>query len=291
MSDAVSAPSAAPAVSTPVDSGTKPIPSGVPAKVEPKIAERYKVAVDGSEEEVDLDTLKKMYSKGKGAEKRFEEAARLRREAEELAKTDPWELIRRNGQDPDELAAQRLEQAVARAQMSPEARRIAELEAKLAETEKVTKAEKERVEAAAQAAQIEKGKEAAVKAIDEVVTQLGLPSNPAIRYRTAQYAQFMHQTQGRVDLEECAQLAARDLDGDVGHIIDSTPEERLVERLGKARALKIGKALAKALKSAPASLAAAAPKQNSVEAAEKRLAGPRVINVFNKDEPLWKYNK
>lgn len=52
----------------------------------------YKILVDGVEEEYDLDTLKKMASHGKGADKRMSEAGRLKQDTTKLL-----ELLR---QDP-----------------------------------------------------------------------------------------------------------------------------------------------------------------------------------------------
>lgn len=63
------------------------------AKPEPR---RYKVKVDGNEEEVDEETLLKAYSKIKAADAKFQEAAQIRKQSEQfihLLKTDPIKVL------------------------------------------------------------------------------------------------------------------------------------------------------------------------------------------------------
>lgn len=61
------------------------------AKPEPDQPKSVKVKVNGEEREVPLDEVLSRYQKAEAAEKRFEEAARLRKEADELKTTIPQE--------------------------------------------------------------------------------------------------------------------------------------------------------------------------------------------------------
>lgn len=61
------------------------------SKQEPEPPKSVKVKVNGEEREVPLDEVLSRYQKAEAAEKRFEEAARLRKEADELKTTIPQE--------------------------------------------------------------------------------------------------------------------------------------------------------------------------------------------------------
>lgn len=57
---------------------------------------KYKVKVDGNDEEVDEETLLKAYSKSKAADTKFQEASMMRKQAEQfvhLLKTDPIKVL------------------------------------------------------------------------------------------------------------------------------------------------------------------------------------------------------
>lgn len=64
-----------------------PDPAPAPVVVEPPVVEvqKFKVKIEGVEEEVDTDTLVRNYQKNKAADRRLEEATSLLREAEALA--------------------------------------------------------------------------------------------------------------------------------------------------------------------------------------------------------------
>jgi hypothetical protein len=88
-----------------------------PAPAEPK---KYRVKIDGEEQEVDDQTLVKDYERRAASHKRFEEAARLRKEAEEileLPKKDLKAFLQKQGLNPQEVAEmlllQELQQSLA----------------------------------------------------------------------------------------------------------------------------------------------------------------------------------
>jgi hypothetical protein len=75
-----------------------------PAPQEPK---KYRVKIDGEEQEVDEQTVVKDYERRAASHKRFEEAAKLRKEAEEileLPKKDLKAFLQKQGLDPQEVA-------------------------------------------------------------------------------------------------------------------------------------------------------------------------------------------
>ncbi len=167
------------------------------------IPESYKVKIDGSESEVSLDDLKATYQKERSADKRFQEAAEIRKSAEakyaeteelrrqleefvEHARKNPKDMISKLGHDPRELAQQILLAELEEEAQSadPNLRRIAQLEAKLNKFEEATenaakekrdREEQERLEA-------ERREEAKVideldRSIHSALEELGLIKN------------------------------------------------------------------------------------------------------------------
>jgi hypothetical protein len=99
---------------------------------EPTLAkEMYKLLIDGEEEEVDLDTLKKMASHGKGADKRMTEAQKLKQDAERLLAIlgqDPIAVKRELNKDFDEkkFLTERISQLLEEEMLTPEERQAKE---------------------------------------------------------------------------------------------------------------------------------------------------------------------
>lgn len=98
---------------------------------EPKpVAKKYKLTIDGNDEEVDEDVLIKRAQKAAAADKRFQEAAELRKQSEQLLsmlKNDPFSVLEQLGLDPAELSTRHLEREIEKLKMSPEERELKQL--------------------------------------------------------------------------------------------------------------------------------------------------------------------
>jgi len=106
---------------------TKP---AAPAKPERR---KFQLKIDGEEKEIDIDEedLPRYIQKGLAAEKKFNEAARLRKEAElKIAriKQNTWEVIKEQGLDPDELSEKYIIEKYEKSNMTPEQRKLYEME-------------------------------------------------------------------------------------------------------------------------------------------------------------------
>ena len=102
--------------------------SKVEAKEPAPAPKKHKVKVDDQEMEVDESELVRGYSKAQASQKRFEEAAKLRREADEKIskfKNSPIDALAELGLDPEELAEaiylRKIERAI-QMELSPEER-------------------------------------------------------------------------------------------------------------------------------------------------------------------------
>jgi hypothetical protein len=114
-----------------------------------------KLKVDGQEIEqmVDLNDeegLKKLFQKGLAAEKRMHEAARQRKENEDLInflQSNPEEALRRLGKDPELFAEEIITRKIKEMEMSPEEKAKLEMEKRLQEyEEKLQRIEQEKQE-------------------------------------------------------------------------------------------------------------------------------------------------
>lgn len=124
-----------------------PGPNATPAE-----KRRYELLVDGQKHVVEGtdEEIQRHLQMGFGSIRRFEEAKRMKAEADaakstaaERAKADTDAYLRELGIDPDEYTARRVLGQVQAAQLTPEQRELAELKAKMAaiETEKAKAAE------------------------------------------------------------------------------------------------------------------------------------------------------
>lgn len=82
----------------------------------------------------------------RGIQGKFQETAKMRKEAEELLKADEMELIKRKGKDPYEWAEELIARKIEELSMSPEQRRAAEAEKRLAEYEERERLQREEME-------------------------------------------------------------------------------------------------------------------------------------------------
>lgn len=186
--------------SAPVESSASAPPKEVKAdkavsaqaqKVDPEL---YDIVIDGKPEKLTLQELKNHASMVKAATKRFEEAAKMRKENEEfdqLSQKDMIAALKRKGfsneQIRDQMESWYKETFIDPETLTPEQRKLKEYEAKLKkyedeEQEKVSKAKQEE-EDKLTATQREHLQSQIIDALEKS----GLPKTPAIAARMAFY--------------------------------------------------------------------------------------------------------
>lgn len=94
---------------------------------------KWRAKVDGAEEDVEVDeeTIKRDYQKWKASEKKFQEAAQIRKETEDYfkeLKKDKWKVFKDMGLDPVSAAEELLIERIKMEQMTPAERRAYDLE-------------------------------------------------------------------------------------------------------------------------------------------------------------------
>lgn len=148
------APSAPSTDSPPAPAAAKPTtPAESPAKPPASGGEKFMVKVNGRLREMTREEVIREAQKSTASRENFEKSAQLTRKNQALLKAladpDPDrqdEALRQLGVDPDRIAERRLAVRAQQAQMTPEQKRIAELEAEVERRESEAKTAAERAE-------------------------------------------------------------------------------------------------------------------------------------------------
>lgn len=119
----------------------------------PTAAEKFLIKVNGKLRELSREDAIRELQKGQAARENFEKAAALTKKNQAILKAladpDPdrqEEALRQLGVDPDKLAERRFARRAQEAQLTPEQKRIAELEAEMKRREDAAKSEVEQRE-------------------------------------------------------------------------------------------------------------------------------------------------
>lgn len=195
-----------------------------PAPDEPWRKVKHKVALEGKDDEVDYDELVKGYQRGKTATKRFEEAARIKSEVEqlfELARTDKqvlWALARELGHDPKDLAQELMLEDAEDAKLSPTDRELREAKAKL---ERYEAKERER-EAAAKEAQLTKESEKYVEVLRTTISEtLKKAGVPPTKRAIAHFVQIAGGDPNKANSEAVAAAVREEYEEDLRELLTS----------------------------------------------------------------------
>lgn len=237
-------------------SASQPVDGVVPEAVEaqPTDIKKYKVKIDGEELEVDEAELLAGYQTRKAADKKFQEAAMTRKQAEEfisLLKTDPVKVLSHPGLGVDfrQLAEQYLVQQLEEEMLDPRDRELKKYKAMVEEQETLKKQELERQ----QAEQAEQLRQRYTEDYtNQIVTALQTSGLPKTERTVKAMAQYMHLgLQHGVDLKaaEVVELVKQDYINAQKELFGALDGDTLLSILGEDVANKIRKSDVKRLKS------------------------------------------
>jgi len=241
---------------------------------------RLKVKVDDEELEVDEDELLRGYQKARASTKRFQEAAKLRKEAEDLVsklKENPFEALK--GQiDPKqlrEMTEQWLIEKLKEEQLSPEERELNELRR---EREK-WKQEEVKKEAAQRQQELEVQTQREIERYNsEFVSALekhSLPKSYATIKRMAYLMKEAAENNYEMDAESAAEIVQEELSGDFSQLIRALSPEALIGFLGKDVADKIRRYDVSKLKNKTSSSSSSESSASSSKKSEKVYNGTK----------------
>lgn len=204
----------------------------------------YKLKIDGEEVEVSEDELLSGYQTRKASQKRFEDAAKLRKEAEqtlEYLKKYPSQALEKLGFNVRELAENYIAEQLDLESMTPEQKRIREYEQKLRayeDREKGIADQKAQEEAARLRTHYEQDYSTKIQ---EALQTANLPKTP---YTVKRMAQLMSQAleQGYdVNPKDIVHIVKEDYINDFKQLWGASDGDTLINILGKDVADKIRK--------------------------------------------------
>lgn len=214
---------------------------GVPAvsdepkesKPAPAPKRKYKVKVEDKEEEVDEDELLRGYSHSKAANRKFQEAAELRKSVDAFvadAKKNPALLKDVLGVDLREWAEQQALAEIEERMLSPEEKELRDLR-RFKESQDKTAVEQRE---AAEKAQREKDRTAAVETIDseifDALKEAGLKATPRTVARLAEQMLASLDEQGnRISGKDALKRARGDYQADLSELVDSLDPKQIAE--------------------------------------------------------------
>jgi hypothetical protein len=227
---------------------------GVKEPTEPR-QQMYKVKIDGVETEVDLRTLTSEYQKGKGSEKRFQEAQRMRAQAEQFIsalQTNPIDVLTNPnlGIDFRKVAEDYLYAQIQSEMMSPEERAQKE---QVSELERYRAQEQQRVEQQREqrANQMrDKYANEYTEKFTSALQETGLPKTNWTVSRMANYMQQALQSGIDADVKDIAALVKEDYMTEQKELFSNLDGDKLIETFGEDMAKKIRQADLAKLKSA-----------------------------------------
>lgn len=247
-----SAPVEAPTSAAEVDT-TQATSKADPTPAQVANLKKYKIKVDGNEEEVELDlndeqTLVRHLQMSKAASKRMNEAAITKKQAEQFInalKTDPVRILtdpRIMGNEKfqaiaEEFLAKKLQEQM----LSPEERKHIEMEERLRKYEESEKKAKEEAEQK-QIAQLEAHyAQQYQKTIIEALQSTSLPKNAFTVKRMAELMQKNIQHGLELEPQHLAQLVKEDYQRELVGLIGGSDADQIIAMFGEDVANKIRK--------------------------------------------------
>lgn len=220
--------SAAPAANQPA--------TPTPDANQPAIPKTYKVKVDGTDLDVDEGTLIRDYQTSQAANKRFQEAAQTRAQAEEvlkLFKENPKLAFQKLGVDMKTFAEQVLNEQIADEMLTPDQRQLRDYKAKLDQIE----AERAQQEAEKQSVEDERLQAHYLQEWDRTFTQAldgsGLPKTASTIKSMAYYMKVaMDNGFNDVTPQQVLPYVRKDYETSIKELFGAADENSLLAFLG-----------------------------------------------------------
>lgn len=249
-------------------------PGETPAETQRRL---FKVMVDGTEEEVDEDTLKKGYSHSKAAAKRMQEATNLQKEAREVVrffKENPREAFSKLGLDAKEFAEKLIQEELEDALMDPKDKELRKYKKELEIYSSRERLAKEEFEKEQMNAEIARQTETIQSEIIESLKTSRLPSNDYTVGRIVYYMQSAMQAGfENVSPKDVIEQVKKDYISDLQSFTGGLQEEDLSSFISEEARKKILKASVNGGKKEKIVPKSVNEKKSSSK--EKRIVSPR----------------
>lgn len=242
--------------------------SGTPAEVR-----RLKLKLDGQDVELPESEVISLAQQGKVAGKRFQEAAALRKQAEDVlrfAKENPTEFFKRTGMNARQWAEEYLVGELKREQMTPEQKRAAENEEKLRVYEQERKDAKTKKEREDQETLRKQHHDRYDTLFVEALSKSGLPKTAYTIKRMAELQLVNLRKKLDLNADQLTKIVREDYINEQKALFGGMEGDQIIEFLGQDIVKKLSKAQLAKLK-AKSSPAAGASKVRTTPQSEQGL--------------------
>jgi hypothetical protein len=213
----------------------------------------FKVKVDGQEIEVPESEMVNNYQLRKAADKKMQEAAQMRKQAEtfvEMLRTDPIKVLSNPnlGVNFRELAEQYLVEQMQEDMLDPKDKELREYKRRVEEIESRERQEQQRVDSERVEMLKSKYTESYSQQITEALSEGGLPRTPETVRKIAHYLHLGLQSGIELTAKDVIPYVKNDYIKAQKELFGSTSEDLLLELMGDELAGKLRKADLKRLK-------------------------------------------
>lgn len=210
------------------------------------VERKFKVKINGAEQEVSEKELLEGYQTRKAADEKFREAAMTRKQAEDfinLLKQDPAKVLTdpRIGVDARKWAEEFLLKQLEEEMLDPKEKELRKYKQQLEQLQAAEKQQKEAQEAARNAELTAKYTEEYTKDITSALETSGLPKNEATVRRMAHYMRQALSKGLEITAKEAVQLVKEEYTSEQKQLVSSLDGEALIAFLGPELANKIRK--------------------------------------------------
>lgn len=212
------------------------VDEAAPQPTEQPAPQRHKVTIEGKETEVDIEELRQGYQMKQASQRRFEEAATLRKQAEQFFdafKKDPWTAAQQLGIDLDSAADAYYAEKLRLEMMDPKERELLEKDKKLKEYEEKEASYKKDLEKQ----EIAQLQAQAMQEIDveigDVLKQSGMKSSPKVVARIAELMLASLEKGERMPAAKAFERTNADLKDEVTTMLGSLPPDKILAMFPK----------------------------------------------------------
>lgn len=228
--------------------------------VEPK--PKYKLNIDGNEEEWELDRILQSVQLAQASHRRFQEAAEARkameareaklRQAFAQGRSNPEALLRAMGIDPVSYAEQLISQRVQEESLSPQQREYQQFQREKAQWEAERKREAQTRAQQQQAAATQQHYQNFHSSFQKALDGSGLPASPSNLRRMADMALVDMDAGQQVDAASLAMRLREELHGETSQWLQKLDEDAILKLVGREKLDRIRQREVDALRQAPA---------------------------------------
>jgi len=245
-----------------------------------KLLKKFKLKVDGVEEDFELDLnneeeLKKHLQLSKASQKRMAETAQMRKAAEqliELLRTDPKRVLsdKNIGIDVKEFAKKILEEEAAEDAKTPEQKEIERLRKELEEATK-TKEDEAKKREADELAKLQKDAETQVESdIQSALEASNLPKTPYTVKKLAELMYLAYENDIAITAKDAIPLLRDQMQKDIKQMFEASSDDVLEEMLGAEIPARLQKRRVAKSKKAVETAAEIKPTGNETEEKAKK---------------------